>query len=1281
MPPNQFRYNCPCGAELLIEESQVGLQGKCAECGRTIHATREHLVPLAHNGQTDEELEMGKSVGPDGVAVEWNIGDVILNVYEVTDLLGEGGMGKVYKIFHRGWNMPLAVKNPRARTLLREKGARNFEKECETWVNLGLHPHVVSCYYVRRLGGVPRVFAEYVDGRSLWHCIQDGRMYKGGPRRAVARIIDVAIQTAWGLQHAHDQGLVHQDVKPANVLISQEGVAKVTDFGLARAIEAATGESGVDFVGMTRAYCSPEQSNREKMTHATDIWSWGICVLECFTVKTVWKRGQDVPEVLTRYLEQAAERPGLLPMPPRLAEVLRRTFQVNPDARPRSMNDVADELVKCYRELTGADYPRKRPKFTSVSGNNLNNRAMSLMDLGRAENAEQLWDQALKSDPYHPESNYNVGLLRWRSGRMTDDALLQRLLNVSKLHPGDWMPAYLIAQVHAERGDFRTAARFLGTLPEAERTRREVTSLIQTIRERADRSCQYLQSIEAHNDAVSCVACSATAKLAASGSEDNTLKLWDAVTTQCVRLFEGHLNSITCVLITDDERYAISGAQDRTIRIWDIPRNGCAGLLEGHRDSVQCISFSAERQRLLSASLDGSLRLWDFAKRTCVETMESHRTALEACALSADGLLAVSGGIDRVVMMWDMSVCRPSGSLEGHTDVVSCLAISPDGARILSGSHDRTLRYWDARSGACLRVMEGHPGPVRTIAFTPDGQHAVSGGRDGAIRLWELATGRCMHTFSGHPSEVTGIAVSGDGRAIASASRDHTIALWQLSDLDQPYSAPTVICQAVTSEDVANVGQAFDHALRKARKAHEQGDVFAAARHVREARNQPGQNRAPEALHEWRQLYVRLPRGAFRSAWEFARLLGPGERIKDIRITPSGRYALVLSGENAIAIWDLFEQKAVVQFERDAAPIEAISMTDDGQFVLTGGWDVKLWDARRGLCVRSFDRLSDMVNALDFSTDGRFALSAGNKMIRLWDVSTGKCLSEIVDHPGDISSIRWLSDGRHAIAGGEDKRLRVWDIATGSCRGSLEGHSNPITALNVSADGSLAISGSGSLLGRPGEVMLWSLDSGACLRSYDGHTGRVSSVQIGSDNRYILTGSNDHTIRLWEAATGRIVFTTEAHPDGVESAVLSCDGSFIISGGKEGGVRVWALDWDLEERDPAPWDEGARPCLERFLTGHTPPAGRLPMHRTPSQKEIGAALTRRGKPAWTDADVQRLFYALGCYGYGWLSTDGVLAELEQSAVTWRGPRSIPLARASGADQGIMSRFFHRFTGD
>src|SRR5206468_3896772 len=139
----------------------------------------------------------------------------------------------------------------------------------ETWVGLGLHPHVVDCYYVRRIEGAPRLFVEYVDGGSLHDWIRQKRL------RTLDRVLDVAIQFAWGLHYAHEQGLVHLDVKPANVMITSDGLAKVTDFGLARARlhplvgagslgPARGGETlTVDGAGgVTPAYMSPEQGGR-----------------------------------------------------------------------------------------------------------------------------------------------------------------------------------------------------------------------------------------------------------------------------------------------------------------------------------------------------------------------------------------------------------------------------------------------------------------------------------------------------------------------------------------------------------------------------------------------------------------------------------------------------------------------------------------------------------------------------------------------------------------------------------------------------------------------------------------------------------------------------------------------------------------------------------------------------------------------------------------------------------------------------------------------------------
>src|ERR1700722_4693869 len=124
----------------------------------------------------------------------WRGGGVIDNLYEVRQVIESGGMGLVHRVHHRSWNMDLAVKTPRPELITSPQQIADFETEAQTWVELGLHPHVVACVYVRRLGGLPRVFAEWADGGSLADTIESGRLYEGGSAHVLARILDVAIQ-------------------------------------------------------------------------------------------------------------------------------------------------------------------------------------------------------------------------------------------------------------------------------------------------------------------------------------------------------------------------------------------------------------------------------------------------------------------------------------------------------------------------------------------------------------------------------------------------------------------------------------------------------------------------------------------------------------------------------------------------------------------------------------------------------------------------------------------------------------------------------------------------------------------------------------------------------------------------------------------------------------------------------------------------------------------------------------------------------------------------------
>jgi hypothetical protein len=166
-------------------------------------------------------------------------GTPIADIYEVVSDAIKGGMGSVWKVHHKGWNTDLAMKRPQPKYFTEgsEERKKNFIHECESWINLGLHPNIVSCYYVREIGGVPSIFSEWMENGSLQNRIKDRSLYAGTDGEVQARLLDIAIQFARGLHYAHESEghLIHQDVKPDNLLLTKNWDAKVSDFGLARA--------------------------------------------------------------------------------------------------------------------------------------------------------------------------------------------------------------------------------------------------------------------------------------------------------------------------------------------------------------------------------------------------------------------------------------------------------------------------------------------------------------------------------------------------------------------------------------------------------------------------------------------------------------------------------------------------------------------------------------------------------------------------------------------------------------------------------------------------------------------------------------------------------------------------------------------------------------------------------------------------------------------------------------------------------------------------------------
>jgi predicted NACHT family NTPase len=179
----------------------------------------------------------------------------------------------------------------------------------------------------------------------------------------------------------------------------------------------------------------------------------------------------------------------------------------------------------------------------------------------------------------------------------------------------------------------------------------------------------------------------------------------------------------------------------------------------------------------------------------------------------------------------------------------------------------------------------------------------------------------------------------------------------------------------------------------------------------------------------------------------------------------------------------------------------------------------------------------------------------------------------------------------------------------------------------MSADGRYALSGSSD-----GTLRLWDILNGVCLHTYKGHAGGITSVCLTADGRFGLSGSWDKTLRLWDLGNGNCLRTFEGHTDMVRSISMSADGRFALSAGGEKNLHLWFLDWELEEKEPASWDEEARPYLENFLNQHS----------------LGANIFGKWKGSeWTEEDFQQLLYTLGYAGYGWLREEGVRRKLEE----------------------------------
>jgi|WetSurSiteA1Bulk_404760.scaffolds.fasta_scaffold00185_8 eukaryotic-like serine/threonine-protein kinase len=270
--------------------------------------------------------------------------------YIINEILDIGGWSIVYKGVHGVLNFPVAIKMLKHNMAMDSGFLEKFQHEAKTIARLN-HPNIVKVYDIEERYRTVFIIMEFLEGFSLEYLL------KNMPKPSLSTILDIFLQVCYGLEYAHKQGIIHQDIKPANIFIRPDGQAKIVDFGLA----CPQGTMDFDMPG-TPFYMSPEQIQGEPVDERTDIYSLGIMLYEMLTGKRPFPE-DDLGKLMDLHLKEDAPDPRILipDMPDELHSVTMKSIRKDPNERFNNISDVINTL-KPLTEKTGLEYQARARK-------------------------------------------------------------------------------------------------------------------------------------------------------------------------------------------------------------------------------------------------------------------------------------------------------------------------------------------------------------------------------------------------------------------------------------------------------------------------------------------------------------------------------------------------------------------------------------------------------------------------------------------------------------------------------------------------------------------------------------------------------------------------------------------------------------------------------------------------------------------------------------------------------------------------------------------------------
>ena len=666
--------NCPNCGKPLPADAPAGLCPRCLlAAGADVSRTPDETDAAGPPADPPSDPDADTIPGPDGDAPGRipRIGDRVryFGDYELLEEIARGGMGVVFRARQVRLNRDVALKMVLSGQFAGEAEIRRFQAEAEASARLD-HPGIVPIYEIGEHDGHHFFSMGLVEGRSLAQQLADGPL---PPIQAA----DLVRRVTEAIQYAHERGVIHRDLKPANVLIDREGQPRVTDFGLAKKVQADSQLTATGQVLGTPSFMPPEQAagRLHEVREPADVYSLGAVLYAALTGRPPFQSDNPL-DTLKQVLESE-------PVPPR---------QLN----PAISLDLETICLKCLEK-------DRRRRYTSAR-----------------ELAEEL-QRYLEGRPILARR-----VPVWtRAGRWCrrNPVATAALVAVSALlftatAAAVWIDSERTEALRARRLAIEERATAERERDAADRQRREVERhelLLQVQTDEANR-----QRDEAD-------------RLRHEADDQRAIAVTRQQEAEAQRLLADEQRRLAEERLSESQRLVYASQTTRAHREWEAGRYASArstlastqadlrgweydylwGLfyanqqtIAEHDGSVFSVEFSSDGTRLLSGAQDGTVRIWDAADGRELRSL-SHRQQGAVCKaqFSRDGRWIVTGGgFD--VKVWNAQTGELRFELKEPIGGVSCIAFSPDGAWIAGGGLSRgmgglgpgELKVWNAET-------------------------------------------------------------------------------------------------------------------------------------------------------------------------------------------------------------------------------------------------------------------------------------------------------------------------------------------------------------------------------------------------------------------------------------------------------------------------------------------------------------------------------------------------------------------------------------------------------